>query len=124
MAVKTKEGWATRKQIARQERAWRAARQKLMEKMGTAINDADALDAKSLEIFKEMDKDGNGKIDMDELKAAFELAGVKLKSGEVKEMVAEADADGDGHIDPDEFKALVRKEVDRYKVRTQVCSIQ
>eukprot|EP00966_Prymnesium_polylepis_P291827 6740091-Prymnesium_polylepis.1 len=27
------------------ERAWRAARQKLMEKMGTAINDADALDA-------------------------------------------------------------------------------
>jgi len=123
MAVKTKEGWATRKQIARQEKAWRKARAQLMAKLQDAVNDSSKLDSMAEKVFAEFDADKNGSIDMKELKSAFETMGVVLTKNEVNAMVAEADEDGDGQIDMTEFKSLVRLEVQRYKARSQTCVI-
>ena len=105
MVVKTREGWATNKQIAAQEAAWKRARKSLMAKLGPeATKSAEATKARAAEIFKEMDADSNGSIDSQELKAAFGAVGVELTSKELKAMMHEADRDGDGQIDADEFE--------------------
>jgi len=125
MAVKTKDGWATRSQLRRQEKAWKRARKAMMTKLGSALDNSAELDKKSAEIFHEMDTDKNGGIDREELKKGFKLAGVELKNKEAKSMLDEADRDGNGLIDLSEFQELMRLEVDRWKKRTQseVCSI-
>lgn len=46
------------------------------------------------EIFQEIDTDGNGKIDVTELKTAMITLGVALKQSEAEAMMMEADADG------------------------------
>ena len=105
MVVKTRDGWATNKQIAAQEAAWKKARKSLMTKLGPeAVKSAEATKARGAEIFKEMDADGNGSIDASELKAAFNAVGVELTPKELKSMMHEADRDGDGFIDAEEFE--------------------
>ena len=105
MVVKTREGWATNKQIAAQDAAWKKARKSLMVKLGPeAVKSAEATKARGAEIFKEMDADGNGSIDASELKSAFAAVGVELTQKEVKSMMHEADRDGDGQIDAEEFE--------------------
>ena len=111
MPIKTKDGWASNGQIARQEKAWAKARSTMMAKLGDAMNDLAQLNSKSKEIFDEMDADKNGSIDPSELKEAMRQAGINLTKKEVQEMITEADADGDDLIDLGEFQALMRAEV-------------
>ena len=73
MPIKTKDGWKSRKQIARQEKAWKAARSALMTKLGPAVDDPALLESKAAEVFKEFDTDGNGGIDAAEIKSCLSL---------------------------------------------------
>lgn len=105
MVRKTRDGWATNRQIAAQDAAWKKARKALMDKIGAeAIKSTAGTKTRAAEIFKEMDADGNGSIDQAELKAAFAAAGVNLTAKEAQTMMHEADEDGDGFIDAEEFE--------------------
>jgi len=53
------------------------------------------------------DTDGNGSIDVSELKAAFSAAGRELVNEEIEEILKSADTNGDGQIDFAEFKVLM-----------------
>ena len=70
----------------------------MVDKIGTEVTEAadwqDKLKGRSQEIFKEIDTDGNSKIDEQELKSALENMGLVLKKKEVKDMMMHADEDG------------------------------
>ena len=76
------------------EQAWARSRKAIVQKLGDAIKDPAALDKRSEELFKEIDTDGNGQIDEQELKTAMSNAGVQLSKKELHAMMAEADEDG------------------------------
>ena len=80
------------------DKAWKKSRASLVEKIldgGTAdaLTD-DFVKQRAVVVFKEIDSDGNGKIDQPELKSAMAKIGVELSDKEVKTMVQEADEDG------------------------------
>jgi hypothetical protein len=58
------------------------------------------------ELFKQLDKDGNGTIDLDELKSAVGYTG----DADVKSLFARADLDGSGDIDYPEYQRLMNME--------------
>ena len=67
------------------EKAWRRSREQLIEKIGKdKLNDETAIRASAKSIFKEIDTDGNGKIDDEELKAAMGCMGVQLSKKEIR----------------------------------------
>lgn len=83
-----------------------------------AMNREKLLNAKQIEkAFKMFDDDGNGYIDLEELKLA--MSGVKLSDEEWKSIITKYDVDGDGvvsfvteagltfEISVDEFKELL-----------------
>lgn len=55
-------------------------------------------------IFAEMDEDGSGTLEADEIHKMLESLGVKLKMKDCEKMVALADADGNGALDFDEVR--------------------
>ncbi|KAL3815540.1 hypothetical protein ACHAXA_004185 [Cyclostephanos tholiformis] len=59
-------------------------------------------------VFGEMDNDGSGTIDADELKEALEKMGIRVTTSHVLAMMAVVDVNGDGQVDHDEFYAMVR----------------
>lgn len=59
--------------------------------------------------FKQFDADGSGKLDQQELRAAFEAAGRPVSDAIIKKCVSSLDLDGDGLIDLDEFRQLAWK---------------
>ena len=46
------------------------------------------------EMFNAIDKDRNGFIDLNELKATFQMLGIKLSNQDIKEMMKEANIQG------------------------------
>ena len=64
---------------------------------------------KCYELFCEIDVDGSGQIDVDELRTAFEQLDAKLTEKEVKEFMDEFDEDRSGEIGFDEFLLIVEK---------------
>jgi len=127
MPIKTKDGWKTREQLERQEKAWKKAREKLVIKLGgmDKLNNEGVIRKAACDVFKEIDSDGNGKIDPEELKDAMSKMGVKLTAKEVDRMMIEADQDGDGEIDGDEFQDVCIAQVELYKnVTTSMCTLQ
>ena len=50
------------------------------------------------EIFKSVDKDGDGFIGSKELKGMFKIVGQKVSRKEIKNMIRIADEDGDGKV--------------------------
>ena len=54
-----------------------------------------------MEIFKTLDKDGNGRISKDEIKKV--LSGQDLDENDLKQFITKFDLDGDGQIDYYEF---------------------
>ena len=58
------------------------------------LNNEGVIRKAACDVFKEIDSDGNGKIDPGELKDAMSKMGVKLTAKEVDRMMIEADQDG------------------------------
>jgi calmodulin len=59
--------------------------------------------------FKVFDKDGNGTIDVAELKLVMQQLGEPLNDQQLADMMKEADLNGDGQIDFQEFCKLMGK---------------
>jgi len=56
--------------------------------------------------FKEIDDDGNGYLEPEELKLVFEKAGMAVTDKQIEMAMSVLDENGDGHIDMDEFNKL------------------
>lgn len=69
-------------------------------------SDTQELDEK---IFEIIDKDGDGTITVDELRAAILSMGEVMSYRDVVQLVREADKDGDGQIDLEEFVTMMRR---------------
>ena len=61
------------------------------------------------EIFSAVDADGNGYLEPNELKAAFEKAGLPADDAQIKAAIKSLDTNNDGKIDREEFKVLAWK---------------
>ena len=62
-----------------------------------------------LDLFEELDDDGNGYIDPNELLVGLLRCGVSIKSSQIQVLVNSADSNNDGLIDRDEWAVMVRK---------------
>eukprot|EP01016_Furgasonia_blochmanni_P045628 TRINITY_DN6461_c0_g1_i11.p2 TRINITY_DN6461_c0_g1~~TRINITY_DN6461_c0_g1_i11.p2 ORF type:complete len:230 (+),score=46.73 TRINITY_DN6461_c0_g1_i11:98-787(+) len=60
-----------------------------------------------LNVFKVFDRDGDGKISLQELKNVMRILGENLTDKEIAEMIKEADQDGDGMIDERDFVRMM-----------------
>ncbi|KAL7541295.1 hypothetical protein ACHAXR_012038 [Thalassiosira sp. AJA248-18] len=87
----------------------------VLEQMATSMNDGNGPSALANlspsqvdNVFDEIDSDGSGEIDADELKEALEKMGIKLTKKNVETMIAVIDENGDGVVDRHEFHTLVR----------------
>jgi calcium-dependent protein kinase len=79
------------------------------EFLTATINREKILSQKNLELaFQTFDKDGSGKISVDEIMAIFNNNEVNDKCV-FEKMVKEADENGDGEISYEEFKHLMTK---------------
>ena len=63
-----------------------------------------------VEAFRAFDRDGNGLITADELKATMAAMGQGISDEEVQEMIQEADLNHDGKINYEEFARMMLKE--------------
>lgn len=87
---------------------------RVIEQMATSMNDGkgptalanltpDQIDS----VFNQIDADGSGEIDADELKEALDKMGIKLTKKNVVTMIGVVDENGDGVVDREEFHTLV-----------------
>ncbi|XP_064884173.1 uncharacterized protein LOC102085725 isoform X4 [Columba livia] len=60
-----------------------------------------------LKVFNAFDCDGTGKISLEDLKAVAEEVGEDISEEELQEMIDEADVDGDGEVDEEEFLRIL-----------------
>lgn len=71
---------------------------------------SDMINTKKLkQAFTYFDKDGSGKISLDELKEAMQGNGQDLDDDVFRDIMAEGDENGDGEIDFEEFKNMMKK---------------
>ncbi|GFR44851.1 hypothetical protein Agub_g6194, partial [Astrephomene gubernaculifera] len=64
-----------------------------------------------LALFRSIDVDGSGAIDVSELQTAFELLGISKSTEEVTELLDGVDEDGSGELEFPEFKAVLLKAI-------------
>ena len=69
---------------------------------------ASAVESESDDVFAEIDGDGSGALDPEELGELFALKGVHLTPDQVVEIFSKVDKDDDGTVDLDEFSAWLR----------------
>ena len=74
--------------------------------MSRKMKDSDS-EAELREAFKVFDNDGNGYINVDELRQVMTNLGERLSDEEVEMMIKEADIDGDGLVNYEEFIAMM-----------------
>ena len=61
------------------------------------------------EMFKRYDKDGDGFVTHEELKAFAKKCGVSISDIEIEEMIKDADTNEDGKDTFEEYKAMMNK---------------
>jgi Ca2+-binding EF-hand superfamily protein len=61
------------------------------------------------EMFKRYDKDGDGFVTHEELKAFAKKCGVSISEVEIEEMIKDADTNEDGKVTFEEYKAMMNK---------------
>jgi len=57
-----------------------------------------------LDLFRSIDRDHNGKLDKNELQAAFKSAGLSVPSSKLDKLFDDVDANNDGVITYDEWR--------------------
>jgi solute carrier family 25 (mitochondrial phosphate transporter), member 23/24/25/41 len=57
-------------------------------------------------LFKNIDKDGNGKLDKKELQSAFKSARLTVSSGRLTDFFNDMDMNNDGYISFDEWRQV------------------
>ena len=62
-----------------------------------------------MQAFDYIDKDGDGIISLDDLKATNDLVGISLNLEELTGLVEEADKDGDGLINKQDFISVMKR---------------
>ena len=67
----------------------------------------EGLEQATVEVFKHLDKDGNGYVSATELSAIMGQLGQPITIEQAEAMVKEADLDGDGHIAFNELMHIV-----------------
>jgi Ca2+-binding EF-hand superfamily protein len=72
---------------------WEVAKAGIVKMLGTNLSD-DELYQRCDEVFKELDSDGSGKLDMEELGIAMKNIGVNVMSDELSRMLEECDVNG------------------------------
>ena len=80
------------------------------EGFGSVIMDEEGGNASGdflLKIFDEIDTDGSGSVEEDELYFALKKAGMKVSKRIVKAMMASADENNDGEISKEEWDTLI-----------------
>ncbi|KAG2177162.1 hypothetical protein INT43_007819 [Umbelopsis isabellina] len=77
--------------------------------VGSATNNEQAppQDQELRDCFRAFDKNGDGRISLDELELAMKELGEDMTKEELHEMMRDGDADKDGMIDFEEFKRLL-----------------
>ncbi|CAN0920439.1 Calmodulin-like protein 11 [Linum grandiflorum] len=65
------------------------------------------------EAFCLLDKDGDGRITMEELRRAMKSLGLRPSEGELQEMIKEVDWDGNGSIEFEEFLSLMASNLEQ-----------
>ena len=71
--------------------------------------DSHSMKKKAYELFAQIDVDGSGQIDMEELQVAFEQLDVYLTEKETRDFMDEFDEDKSGEIGFDEFLLIIEK---------------
>uniref|UniRef100_A0A4D5RB46 Calglandulin n=1 Tax=Scolopendra viridis TaxID=118503 RepID=A0A4D5RB46_SCOVI len=69
--------------------------------------DAEAMQEELREAFRLYDKEGNGYINVSDLREILRALDDSLKEDELDEMIAEIDTDGSGTVDFDEFMEMM-----------------
>jgi len=77
--------------------------------------DGDTLRDKTDAVFRDIDTDGSGSVDFDELKYAMWKSGLKLSDQAINSLMTEADGDENEVMDEAEFYELMRKAVEARK---------
>ncbi|KAK3285208.1 hypothetical protein CYMTET_7179 [Cymbomonas tetramitiformis] len=65
-------------------------------------------DAEILRMFQEIDEDGSGEVEPDEIVQSLKKQGVSITEQEVKKMITIFDPNGDGSIDLEEFSGVMK----------------
>merc|ERR1712228_469335 len=64
------------------------------------------------EIFNMFDKDGDGKLTLDEVRKGFASIGMELSKDDFDNMIAEIDEDNDGTLTQDEFTHMAARSME------------
>ena len=79
-----------------------------VEEPASSSAEAEVEEAKLRSAFKSVDKDGSGRISVQELSKAIKATGLKKTKDEQKAIFAAGDSNGDGQLDWDEFKRVMQ----------------
>lgn len=75
------------------ESVWDSAKAGIVKMVGGNLND-DELYTRTDEVFRELDSDGSGELDMEELSVAMKKIGVNVQDDELSRMLEECDVNG------------------------------